>query len=66
MSTKLNRREWAAALAVSAAAAAQPDTPPQTPAAELEAARKRQRGMLERVRKFELPASIEPAFRFEA
>lgn len=60
---KLTRRELAAALAASSAAA---QAPPSGPEADLAAARETLRRNSEALGKFKLPPEIEPAFRFQA
>ena len=63
---KLTRRQLAAA--VSAAAIAKSQTPPQAaPAAdELQTARDRLKANAKALAQHELPMSVEPAFRFKA
>jgi hypothetical protein len=66
MRAKITRREWAAALGVTAAAA-QAQAPPaaqQTAADLLAEARSEVRQDIERIGKFPLPAAAEPAFIF--
>lgn len=62
MRRDLTRRQWAAALGASAAAA-RAQTPPSEDA--LAEARRRVAGALERLQEFQLPAGTEPAFVFK-
>lgn len=63
---KLTRRELAAAvMASAAAAAAQTGQPQSSPADELRTARGRVRANSETLARQSLPMSTEPAFRFE-
>ena len=63
---KLTRRELAAALASTAAAAQTPSAPPSTPQEELKAAQDRNRNTAEALAKMQVPMATEPAFQFKA
>ena len=62
---KLTRRELAAALA-STVAAAQSSPSPSTPQEELKAAQDRNRNAAEALAKMAVPMATEPAFQFKA
>ncbi len=61
---ELTRRELAGALAAAAAAAAQ--TPADTREQLEKAAAERVRGISERLAKYDVPMTLEPAFSFHA
>lgn len=65
---KINRRQWAAIVAGSGASAQTPppSAAPQTPAAELDAARAQLRANLDQLAKVKVPMAVEPAFTFKA
>jgi len=68
MARGFTRREIAAAIAASAAVAAQSPNPPlpQNPDEELQAARALLHQNLEQIAKFPLPMATEPAVHFKA
>jgi len=68
MSTKITRRELAAAVSASAALLAQPAPPPlpQNPEEELQAARDQVHQTSETLTKFAIPMPTEPAVHFKA
>jgi hypothetical protein len=67
MSTKLTRRELAAALSTSAVLLAQAPTPlPSNPDEELKAVKDTLQQNFQQLAKFDLPMSTEPAVHFKA
>lgn len=63
-SNALTRRDLAAAVAVVAVSAAKAQTPPVTPVDELAAARAQSKQTSAALRKFSVPALLEPSFAF--
>jgi len=62
----MTRRQLAGAILATTATAAAAQTPPSTPAAELQAAREQNQRTAETLAKVPLSIEAEPAFRFTA
>jgi hypothetical protein len=63
---KVTRRQLAAVVSATALAQAQTPGPAAAPADELQAARDRLKANRDALTHYDLPASTEPAFRFQA